>query len=29
MYDSKGNWVKAFDKVPKTEDVVAGAKALK
>lgn len=29
MYDSKGKWVKGFDKVPKTEDVIAGAKSLK
>lgn len=29
MYDSKGKWVKGFDKVPKTEEVVASAKSLK
>ena len=29
MYNSAHKWVKAFDKVPKTEDVLASAKALK
>lgn len=29
MYDSKGQWVKYFDKVPETKDILAAAKKLK